>query len=482
MGGKWLIPSIRLQLTNQAGAFKHADLENKFNFVGGINTAFPAVKINENESSDESGWGTDKYPSIHTNLGRVQVGAQGNGWTRFLGVYLNTTLVRVSGTKLQNLINGTWVDIGTVSDLAMSATNFEVAGVRAMIFTNGTDNVKWWNGVANLTDLSGNPPKGKLITNDTVRVWIAKDDILFFSGYLNAQDWTSNKDSGFIEYFTDQGGDITGLVRYQGSIVVFKVDHMAEIHGTNYFEFKLIDVSTTIGTVSAKSVQEASGILFFLGAKNVYAYSGGIPVEIGEPIRKFIDSINQTHIDLCWGGTDGISYYLGLVTGSFTTPNVVLSYNPRIKIWRVFKATDTINVSTLLGSTWYTADVAGIVWKMTGYLQSGVAQTSTIITKPFDEGSPELEKEYFDLYLQAFIPNGSSIAIYFSTSTQDDDFTLIDTITGTDTTPDDTSTPHIIPLDTLNTLTRWARVKLVATGEVIIHEAQLFYDIHPIQY
>lgn len=452
--------------------------DNKLN--GGINNSFTAMNIKDNQSTDEYGWDTDEYPALTTRKGRSPYGLTGSAQTNLLTKFKDTHMLRAVGTTLQYDNAGTWTNItGTFTNTDWDATNFEVAAADAVILTNGTDNVKYWNG-STLADLNASAPKGKYITNDTVRVWIAKVDILYFSAFLDAQDWTTAENSGSVQYYTSDGGDITGLVNFANHIVIFKKRSMAEIFGTDYFSFKLIENSNDIGCVSFKTIQEVGDTLFWLGENDVYAYRGGKPVGIGmQQIKDHINDINATYVSKCFGGTDGTKYYLGLVTGANTEPNVLLIYDPRYQIWRIQSLISGLRYSVLFNNQWYAGDSTGLTYKMNdGTSDNGTAISGLWISKVFDEGFPEAEKEYFEMHLQGYIPTDSTLTVYVSTTDRDSSFTSVYTATADDNTQ---SMNIIIPLDTVP-ITHYFRYKLVSSGPVEIMNVQRYFRIHPVQH
>jgi hypothetical protein len=444
------------------------------NFEGGLNVGRPSFELKGDMSTDEVGFSTDEFPALLTRKGRTTYGTSGAAVTRLLTNYAQTHLFRAVGGKLQ-YHNGTdWTDIATLTDADWDATNFN----NKLLITNGTDNVKQWNGTT-LSDLSASAPKGKYITNDTVRVWIAKDDVLYFSGFLAESDWTSAENSGSVQYYTPNGGSITGLKNFANHICIWKKDSFAEIFGTNYYNFRLIENSNDIGCVSFKTIQEVGDTLFWLGQNDVYAYKGGRPIPVGQRVRKYLNDINQTYIDKCFGGTDGLRYYLGLVTGANTEPDTLLIYDPRYDIWRVRSLNENFRYSAQFNNLWYIGDSAGQTWKMNdGTTDNGTAISWSVTSKPFDEGLPDTEKEYYEMHIQAYLPTGSTLTVSVSTDDRGTTFTPVYTATTDDMAQ---NMNIIIPLDTVP-ITEWFRYKLSGTGPVTIYKVTRYFRVQPTQH
>jgi len=450
---------------------------SNISFGGGVNNGVVATKIAPEQSPDESGWVLDtNYPALVPIPGRSALGSVLSGTPRMLAEYHNSIFIRANGGTIQRWTGSSWSNIATgLSDTDWNWVNFEVEGDRVIIFTNGVDNVKSWDGSA-FSDLSEDAPKGKFITTDNLRVWIAKDDVLHFSAQLKADDWTSARNSGFIQFYTPQGGDITALIRYSNRIVAFKSDAMSEIHGESFYDLELVDISMNIGCVNSKTIQEVQGYLLWLSETNVCIYTGGRPKEVGDNIKGFLSRINWAHIDKCFSGTDGRNYYLGLVTDNDTEPRTILGFDPKKGIWRVFSKDRYYRQSYLFNNEWYMTSTDGNT-----YLISGVTEAlnqSEYIIGPRDEGVPQTEKEYYAIHIQGYIPEGSGLEVYVSRSERGDNFDLVDTVEGWN--DDSQSSDIIVPLDGVMP-SHWFRVKLVLTGPGIIYGAQLEFDVYPVQ-
>lgn len=448
-------------------------------FSGGLNNEAPEIAIDDNQSIDEVGWDTDSYPSLHSRKGRMSYGASGGAQTNLLTNYALTHLVRAVGTKLQYDNGGTWTDIaGTWTDTDWDATNFN----NKLILTNGTDTVQNWNGSA-LTAITG-APKGKYISNNTIRVFIAKGDTVYFSKYLDETDWSDTKSAGFFQYYTANGGDVTGLKPYGESVIAFKKDAMAEIVGTGNTSQKhrLVAVSNSIGCVSFKTIQEVSSpggnVLIFLGQNDVYVYSGGRPQSIGNNIRTYLNAINPAQIGRCFGATDGTRYFLGLVTGSNTQPDTFLMFDPRFNAWRVNKKGDNLRYSAVLNNVWYTGDATGQTYRMQqGQTDNGTPIAWSYTTKDYDEGVREAEKEYYALHVQYTASPGATLKIEASIDQGQSYIPIGDPITATGFVQ---NVNEIIPLDTVP-ISNWLRFRFSGSGEITLHEAQRMFLVHPVQ-
>lgn len=452
-------------------------------FSGGVNTGSPSFYINDSQSVSEFGWDTDEHPSLKTRKGRTPYGTLTAGITRLLTNFGNTHLVRAIGTALSYNSSGTtWTAItGTFANADWDATNFDVSGP-ALILTNGTDTPRYWNGTA-LATVTGSPPNGKYIASDNRRVYMAVGDTISFCAFQNSLDWTTALNAGTVQYFTSNGGDITALKAFEGQIWLFKKDAFALLFhtGDSRATHRLVEISNDIGCVTYKTVQEVGSYLFWLGQQDVYIGAGGNAAPIGEPIRSFLNDINTAHIDKCFGGTDGIRYYLGLVTGASTEPSVLLVYDPRRKRekWHVQSEITDLRYSATLNNVWYNGGATGQTYKMNdGTTDNSLAIPFMYETKDYDEGFPEAQKEYFELHMQITAPTGTTMTVQASVDQGTTYTTVGDAITVSSVAQ---NVNIIVPLNTVN-LGNWIRFKISGSGQINIYRIERYFNVLPVQH
>lgn len=460
---------------------KQKDKRGQHNFEGGLNTGLSSFDVKDDQYISGFGWETDKHPALITRKGRQPYGIAGTGITRLLTSFGNAHLVRAIGTALSYNSSGTtWTAItGTFTDADWDACSFDLGGA-VLILTNSVDPVKYWNGTT-LTNLSANAPLGKYITSDISRVWIAKDDVIYFCKFQDPTDWVAAEDSGAVQYYTPRGGNITALTVFQSLKCVWKKDSFAVIYGTSFFDYRLVDISNDIGCISFKTVQEVGSTLYWLGQNDVYTFSGGYPVAIGEPIREYLDDINTTHLDKCFAGTDGLRYELGLVTGANTEPNILLTFDPRRKgnPWNVKSEINGLRYSATFDNVLYCGDYLGQTYKLnSGTDDNGTAIPWEVVTKDFDEGMPEAEKEYYELHLQIDAPTGTTLTVQASVDQGETYTTVGDPIT-TDTVAQNVN--MIIPLDTVS-ISNWIRFRISGSGQFTLYQVQRYFRVQPVMH
>ncbi len=468
-------------------ALKEARNRNeRTDFSKGLNTGVPALDVDENQSVNEYGFDTDQHPALSTRKGRSTYGSGGASVTYLLTNFGNTHLVRAVGTKLQYDNAGTWTDItGTFTATDWDAANFDVSGP-ALILTNGTDNVKYWNGSA-LADLNAaDAPKGKYIAADNRRVYIATADVVNYCAFQDATDWTTALNAGAVEYYTANGGDLTALHSFQGKIWAFKRDAFCLIFhtGDSRATHRLVEASNNIGCASYKTVVEVGDLLFWLGYDDVYMGAAGAARGIGQPrggkssIKSYLDDLNISQISKCNAFTDGIRYYLNLVTGANTEPDTRLVYDPRFDIWRVPGQDENYRFGVFFLNVPYASDDAGQTHQVNdGTDDAGTAISFQVETKDFDEGIPEAEKEYYELHLQVYAPTGTTLTVSASVD-QGNTYTQVGDALTPSTSAQNVNV--IIPLDTVP-LGNWIRFKFAGSGVFRLYNMERYFRVQPVQ-
>lgn len=450
------------------------------NFSGGINTEQLTMDVADTESTDEYGFDTDNYPSLTTRKGRTSYGASGGAQTRMMAGFGNSQLLRAVGGTIQRDNAGTWTTIGTLTDAYVDTANFEVDGAPALILVNGVDAPRYWNGTTFGT-LGGTPPVGNYITADPSRVFIAKGDVLYFCKFQDPEDWSAAENSGEVQYFTFAGGDITALYGYRDIKYLFKKDSMAGLYGVSYFDYKIVEISNSIGCVSNRTVQEVNGRLLFLGQNDVYQFMEGNPVAIGGKIRAYLNRINQSQIDKCNAFTDEHRYYLNLVIDGAAEPNIRLVFDTRYNIWRVCALGESFRAGEQFNNVLYVGNAAGQTYKVnTGTTDDGAAIPWSVTSKAFDEGIGEAEKEDKELHIQGDFPTSSTMTVSVSTADKGESFVPIsyDPIAGASVS---LNRNLIVPLDS-TPLAYWRRYRLSGTGIISVYDLQRYFRICRVQH
>lgn len=454
------------------------------NFSKCVDTQNNAFFIDNNAYANGYGWDTDIYPSLATRKGRTAYGTSGGEITRLLANFGTAHLVRAVGTSLQYNSSGTtWSSIsGTYSNEDWSYANFDVNGP-ALIILNQTNGGYYWNGTA-LATIS-EMPKGRYIAADNRRVYVAgksgEEDVVYYSAFQDALDFTTPSNSGAVQYFTANGGAITGLHSFEGQIYVFKKDSFAQIFHTGSADVthRLVEGSNDIGCLNDRTIVEVGPYLMWLGNKDVFICSGGTAQSAGDEVLSILENINTIAIDEACAWTDNYRYYLCIPTGSNTTCDTEITYDTRYRVWNVRNINlGGMRCSALLNNVPYGGWSNGMTYKLNdGLTDAGVAIPYCVDSKPYDEGVGEAEKEYYELYLQGYVGNNATMSVSISTVDRGDSFTLLDTVDDNSVTQNNNI---FIPMDTVP-LTHWMRYRIEGTGYVEINQIQRHARVQPFQ-
>ncbi|WP_223110697.1 hypothetical protein [Paenibacillus sinensis] len=447
--------------------------------TGGVYTGINSFDIKDNQSVNEYGWDTDEFfPAKSTALGPTAYGSSGGAITRLLTSFGNVHMVRAVGAKLQYDNAGTWTDIaGTYTNTVWQSANFDVGGA-ALILTNGTDTVKYWNG-SSLQDLTA-APKGRIIAADNLRVFISgvtgeNGDEIHYSAFQNATDWSSAENSGIVQYYTANGGPLTAMIAFGGQIWVFKKDSFALIYHTGDARafYRLVPSSDNIGCINSNTLVDMGSALMWLASDDVYIGAAGSANRIGEPVRTFINRINQSAIGNACAFSDGIRYYLCLPIDGSTYPNIRLVYDQRFQIWSVSRINENFLFGINFNDKVYAADSSGQTFNVKG---GPTSSTSMVETKDFDRS--EAEKEYDQMHLQYYANSGTSLTIQVSVDQGTTWYTVGDPITASASAQNQNV---IIPLDVVP-LANWIRFRFIVTGTFRLYGFERWFKTHPVQY
>lgn len=446
---------------------------------GGIFTGINSFDIKDNQSVNEYGWDTDEhYPAKSTSKAPAAYGASGGARTYLLTNFGNTQLVRAVGSTLQYNSSGTWQNIsGSFASTDWSAANFDINGP-ALILTNGTDAVRYWNG-STLNTLSA-APKGRIVAADNLRVFISNvpsdesQDHIHYCKFQDATDWTAPENSGIVQYYTANGGPVTAMTAFGGCIWVFKKDAFALIYHTGDARafYRLVPSSDNIGCVNPKTLVDMGSFLAWLGQDDVYIGAAGSANRIGEPVRTFISRINQTYLDKCCAFTDGLRYYLNLVIDNATEPNIRLVYDTRFKIWQVAGINEQYLYGVRFNNNVYAGNVSGMTYKLNAANTTG---SWMVETKDFDKS--EAEKEYNEIHVQMYAPTGTTVTFQVSTDQGVTWSTVGDPIVGSSSAQNQNI---IIPLDVVP-LANWIRFRFSGTGPFRLYGFERWFKTHPVQ-
>lgn len=160
------------------------------------------------------------------------------------------------------------------------------------------------------------------------RIFGVKGDAIYACASGNCLDWTTfiDADGNMSEvgaWASDTGtkGSFTGIVSYQGHVVMFKADLTFELYGELPGNFRWIQIAEQ-GCLTQHSIAEVGNVLYFLGRGNVLRYSGGQ----FEPVSSML---NESTIVTGASGFDDRHYFISMQTGTSEHKLYVLDTHTR---------------------------------------------------------------------------------------------------------------------------------------------------------
>jgi hypothetical protein len=125
-------------------------------------------------------------------------------------------------------------------------------------------------------------------------------------------------------------GRFTGCIAYRSNVLFFKEDLIHILYGKRPSAYQL-DTLECVGLEDGafETLAIANETLFYKGKYGVYAYNGGLPELISEPLGSY------NELPMTAGGSDGMRYYITANdrNGRGEGTSYVFSYDTRRGIW-----------------------------------------------------------------------------------------------------------------------------------------------------
>jgi hypothetical protein len=265
-----------------------------------------------------------------------------------------------TATKLYQLDNTslTWVDVslgaGTYSSLSSDANwhftqfNNSVIAVQANAAPQVVD-VSAASGTA-FANLGGSPPQAAYIT--TVNRFVVLSGLnsnpnrVHWSGLNATTTWTSGTTYSDYQDLPD-GGNIKGVVGGEFGLIVQDnaMRRMIFSPGSDIV-FQIDRIGKDIGAISADSICESGGVVYFLSARGfvkVGPDGSEVPIGFEKVDRTFFDDVDITQPQLIQGvsnpGTQEIIFTYKQPSHVATTFNRALVYNDALNRWSPIELT-----------------------------------------------------------------------------------------------------------------------------------------------
>lgn len=155
---------------------------------------------------------------------------------------------------------------------------------------------------------------------------------LHWSSQLAPEKWYG---TDYIDFDPDDGQEITGMVSYGESIMVFKNHSVQLLAGSSETSFARTVLDSKIGTVSPYSVQTIGGMLFFFDRDTgVWEFDGAAFNAVSDKIRTYLlDGQSYHEAYKACAFTYRSKYVLSVPWGGATYPNRTFVYDTKTKAW-----------------------------------------------------------------------------------------------------------------------------------------------------
>lgn len=345
------------------------------NFLGGINQSLDPMLIKPNE--------TPYAKNCYTDNGNLETC---RGTKRFVNYKFNKKIDSIipfhktsgfellvsSDNKLYKM-NGSIPVL--ISDGFTSGDfdfiNYQIGLDNVIILSNGTDNMKVYDGTKIRNVLNRRPvfnddgtikeyidangishkdestittyaPKCEFIELHYERIWGAgekeyPDRINFSTAGIygsDIDDWTSpisegdaNMHGGYEEMPTWDGGKIIGIKTIFDDLVVFKSKQMFKIFGTYPGNYQKVTLFTSEGAICDRTIVSCAKGSYFLDSSGIYNYDGVNVHVVSDKIKDIIARINKNQYSKTTAIYNDNKYYLAVPLDNSESNNAVIIYD-----------------------------------------------------------------------------------------------------------------------------------------------------------
>lgn len=187
----------------------------------------------------------------------------------------------------------------------------------------------------------------KMWAADTIEEGVSYPNRVRWSNDSQAENWIKSNSFDIL----GGGRGITGMVVVNGALIIFKPYAIYAVYGYDDADFRLIEISTSIGCASHHSmIQTETGVYFYATHKGLHFFDGSNLVDLFEPMRPvfdfgFINSAAAEAVSVSWLGR---KVWLSLPysnTGSGATEATInMVYDPSMRSYTMFKTADGYGV------------------------------------------------------------------------------------------------------------------------------------------
>ena len=396
----------------------------------GINGKLDAISISPNEAVTSLNTSSRYFPSLATRPGTLSMYGTSTSPIASIngaGVRNGTILHVQNGTAWQywNAATSAWVDVvasGGLTAAKAKIIEFNTAANRNTILVNGT-NKKYWTGVGAASDITDGPATA-LYAPDDSRMYAFKYPYIYASALASITDWTTLGSADKI-ILTGMIGAETAFMVFNDLKIGWTDQTMHIVLGKVYNEFEPSE-PILCGNISDRAtlIHGKTGTLFWMDYNKFMAFTGGMPFDISQKARNYLENINYTYKSNIVAGQWGKYIYLSFPHNGSNTNNITLEYDTENDTWYPWDIgfVNFYNIGDYLNGI-----TTGGVIKQLNY---GTADDSTAIVSVHTTGAYNIapirnKKTMAMLHCFAYVPIGSTMNIAYATDLTGTGFTSL---------------------------------------------------------
>ena len=249
--------------------------------------------------------------------------------------------------------DGVWDSLSTGNE-AGEMPAFAIMNDNLILATTSNTDVPRTYDQSSITNLGGTPPNFAFHVEHKDRMWaagvIANPSRLYYSALGNPADWTG-AGSGSIDFFSDDGDQLTGLASHHDELVVFKGPNHGSLYRligsspTGAEAFQVLPFVTGVGCTSHQSIIRAGKDLVWWDQNGIHSLIA--TANFGDYDQAFLsrafaryyrESLNHTRLDFVTGvnwTNAGLALWTVSRSGA-TTNNLILGLDYRFRPARAF--------------------------------------------------------------------------------------------------------------------------------------------------
>jgi hypothetical protein len=161
----------------------------------------------------------------------------------------------------------TWLSSSRSDGELLRSTKYKLAGVNKVMCVDGYNYPFTWDGTTFVT-LSSAPSDvyaASFVVYHKNQMFFAKGETITFTAPYTDSDFSAANGAGVINV----GGNITGLIVFRESLIIFTEKTISQLVGNTIQDFVLQPITKNVGCVASDTIEEIGGDVIFLGPEGL---------------------------------------------------------------------------------------------------------------------------------------------------------------------------------------------------------------------